>query len=106
MHAHNAVIGNSIVNDNSLAFSPCKSTPFDAEELCPSSASIFLRLGIGVLKIYSLMALDIDIKVLILMLTVPSISDQMYMRRAPVAWALQLFECQQQVQTHERTANE
>lgn len=78
---------------STLASSKCQSSPFDTKELRPFSASIFLRFGIGVLEIYPLLALDVDIEVFVLVLTVPSMPNQMYVRCASVERALQLFYC-------------
>lgn len=69
----------------------CQSTPFDAKELRPFSASVFTRSGIGILEVYPLLPFDIDIEILVLVLTTPSIPDQMYVRRAFIERALQLF---------------
>jgi hypothetical protein len=75
-----------------LGVSSCKSSPFDAKQLRPSAASILTRFGIGVLEVYPLLSFDVDIEILVLVLTLPSISDEMYVRRASVERALQLFD--------------
>lgn len=69
----------------------CELTPFDAKEPRPFP-SVLARLSISVLEIYSLLSFDVDIKILVLVLTLPSVPDEMYVRRAFVERALQLFD--------------
>lgn len=71
----------------------CASTPFDTKEL-RSSAAFLARFGIGILEVYPLVSFDVHIEILVLVLTFPSISDEMYMRRALIERALQLFDSQ------------
>lgn len=68
-----------------------QSTPFDAKQPRPLP-SILTRFSISVLEVYSLLSFDVDIEILVLVLTLPSISDEMYVRRAFVERALQLFD--------------
>lgn len=77
-----------------LASKKCHSTPLDAEELRPFSASIFTRLGIGILEVYPLLPSYVDVEILVLVLTVPGIPDQMYVRRAFIERALELLDYQ------------
>lgn len=71
--------------------SNCESTPFDAKEPRPLP-SILARLSISILEVYPLLSFDVDIEILVLVLTLPSISDEMYVRRAFVERTLQLFD--------------
>ena len=71
----------------------CASTPFDAKQLRPCAA-FPTRFGVGILEVYPLLSFDVHIEILVLVLTLPGISDEMYMRRALVERAFQLFDSQ------------
>lgn len=85
-----------IVVMSTLVTKDCQSAPFDTKELGPFSASVFTRFGIGILEVYPLLPFDVDVEILVLVLTTPSIPDQMYVRRAFIERALQLSGSQQQ----------